>query len=509
MLTPQPEQERRAGLFRGVVLNLAVLVLATLLLNAILVWNLGSKDRWQQREWLAVQTATVVAEQVEGVLLQHDGALSEEVTAPVTALVEDVHLGQLAPSTVTVVGTSLQVIARAGEAPEDPLSPADLREAVATGHAVTGVESSRSSFWGPRYVYASVPVELGARKVGGVRVTYTVGSSRTWLLDWKLAVFAGYIAVAILVVTLFGTAIFRNRILHPIRVLVVGTRKVAEGMFSVRVPEDEPTEIGDLAVSFNLMAEELGRYQSRSEEQVGELQHINELLERTRDELAFQARMAGVGRLAAGVAHEIGNPLAAVIGMVELLSEDDGMDADTRSDLLRRIGDELQRVHATVRDLLDYARPAEGDLEPVDLATVIQSAREMVSMQRDFDGVEVVVEVPEDLPRAHAEPSRLRQVLINLLLNARDAVAGVGRVVIRARRSDGRCFVEVIDDGQGVPPEHEDSIFDPFFTTKEPGEGTGLGLSVSLQIVEGFGGRLRYRRAKGGGASFTVELPAA
>ncbi len=508
-MTPQPEADRRAGLFRSVVLNLAVLVLATLLLNAILVWNLGSKDRWQQREWLAVQTATLVAEQTEGILLQRGGGLDEEAVAPITAMVEDLHEGELAPTTVTVVGTSLQEIARAGEAPVDAISPADLREAVATEHVVTGVESSHASFWGPRHVYASVPIKVGARKVGGVRVTYAVGSSSTWLLDWKLAVFVAYIAVAIGVVTLFGTAIFRNRILHPIRVLVVGTRKVAEGMFSVRVPEDEPTEIGDLAVSFNLMAEELGRYQSRSEEQVGELQHINELLERTRDELAFQARMAGVGRLAAGVAHEIGNPLAAVIGMVELLSEDEDADVETRSDLLRRIGDELQRVHATVRDLLDYARPAEGDLEPVDLGAVIQSAREMVSMQKEFEGVEVVVETPEDLPPAHAEPSRLRQVLINLLLNARDAVAGEGRVVITARQSDGRCFVEVADDGPGVAAELEDSIFDPFFTTKEPGEGTGLGLSVSLQIVEGFGGRLRYRRASGGGASFTVDLPAA
>ena len=508
-MTPQAEPERRAGLFRSVVLNLAALVLATLLLNAILVWNLGSADRWRQRERLSTQSATLLAEQIEGLLMQGDGVLDEDLAAPVDLLVEDLYAGELAPSSVTVVSTSLQRIAWAGAEPEDASSPADLREAVATDHVVTGVESSDQSFWGPRHVYASVPVRVGARKVGGVRVTYAVGSGSTWLLDWKLLVFVAYIAVAILVVTLFGTAIFRNRILHPIRVLVVGTRKGAEGMFSVRVPEDEPTEIGDLAVSFNLMAEELGRYQSRSEEQVGELQHINEQLERTRDELAFQARMAGVGRLAAGVAHEIGNPLAAVIGMVDLLDEDEAMDAETRTDLLSRIGDELQRVHATVRDLLDYARPAEGETEPVDLAAVIHSASEMVAMQRSFDGVEVVVEVADDLAPALAEPSRLRQVLINLLLNACDAVAGHGRVVISARHSDGRCFVEVADDGPGVPGDLEDSIFDPFFTTKDPGEGTGLGLSVSLQIVEGFGGRLHYRRSEAGGAAFVVDLPAA
>ena len=500
-----PEPIPRIGLYRSVVLNLAVLVLATLLLNAFLVWNLGSTERWRDRERLALQTATLLAEQVEGRLLLEGSSLRPASAPLIQPLVDDIAQGELAPASLLVVDSSARSVAQAGDVPEHP--PADLREAVATDHVKTGLERSPTSFWGPRQVYAAVPVQIGSVSSGAVWASFHIGNRNTWLVDWKLLVFVAYCAGAMAIVTLFSTAIFRRRILEPIRVLMMGTSKVAEGMFSIRVPEDEPNEIGELAASFNQMAEELQQYQARSEEQVGELQHINELLERTRDELAFQARMAGVGRLAAGVAHEIGNPLSAVIGLVDLLGDDE-LEPETRRDLLRRIADELQRVHATVADLLDYARPEQGEREPVELGAVLTSAAEMVAMQREFDKIDLRIDVQPGMPTADAEPSRLRQVILNLLLNARDAVGGVGSVVITARHTDGRCLIEVMDDGPGVPREHEKSIFDPFFTTKEPGEGTGLGLSVSLQIVEGLGGRLLYRPGDEGGAVFIVDLPA-
>jgi len=504
---PGPEPIRQVGLYRSVVLNLAVLVLTTLLLNAFLVWNLGSANRWMQKEQLALRSATLLAEQVEGTLMTRGIALGPTATADLQPLVDDLADGYLAPSSLFVVDSTLAMVAHAGNPQPDGVAPADLREAVLTDRAVTGMQRSQASFWGPRELYASVPIHRGLKQVGAVRAAYPVGTAQTWLLDWKLLVFVLYCVGAVVIVTLFSTAIFRNRILNPIRVLMVGTSRVAEGMFSIRVPEDEPNEIGELAASFNQMAEELERYQARSEEQVRELQHINELLERTRDELAFQARMAGVGRLAAGVAHEIGNPLSAVMGMVDLLREDDE-DEEGNEDLLRRVSDELQRVHATVRDLLDYARPAEGEREAVDLESVLQSAREMVSIQKEFEGIDITVHVPPGMPAARAESVRLRQVILNLLLNARDALGGEGRVWIRARHTSGRCLLVVADDGPGVAPEHVDSIFDPFFTTKEPGAGTGLGLSVSLQIVESFGGTLRYRHRDAGGAEFIVDLPA-
>ncbi len=503
---PGTAPARRIGLYRSVVLNLAVAVLVTLLLNAFFVWNLGSDDRNQDRERWAVQTATLLSEQIEGQLLKNEADLGPPSARLIQPLVDDVASGELAPKMVWVVDGSLTTVSSHGEV-SDAIPPGDLREALLTDRTVSGVAHSDRSFWGPRTAFASVPIHAGATKVGVVRAAYTLGSSGTWLVDRKLLVFILYTTAAVIVVTLFGLAIFRNRILRPIQVLMMGTARVAEGMFSVRVPEEEPNEIGELSASFNMMAQELERYQGRSEKQVGELQHINDLLERTRDELAFQARMAGVGRLAAGVAHEIGNPLAAIIGMVDLLRETE-LDADEQADMHRRIADELQRVHATVRDLLDYARPGEGGVEQVSVAEVVRGACEMVALQKEFDGIEFHHELA-DLPAVMAEPSRLRQVIINLLLNARDAMGGEGRVTVRATVDERRCHVEVADEGPGVDGQDVDSIFDPFFTTKAPGEGTGLGLSISLQIVEGFGGHLRYRPGEDGGAIFCIELPLA
>ncbi len=513
-MTPAPgppsgsDPPRRVGLWRSVVLNLAFLVLATLLLNAFLVWNLGADNRWSRRERQAVQTATLLAEQIEGTLLKRNLSLSAEHARVVQPLLDDLAEGELAAYSLIVVDRSLNTVVVSGEPWTEPLPPADLREAVLEGQTYTGSERPGGGLWGPRTVYASMPVEIGSRRIGGVRAAYPLGGSTTWLLDRNLLVFVLYCVGAIVIVVLFSTAIFRNRVLQPIRVLMVGTARVAEGMFSVRVPEEEPTEIGELAASFNLMAEELERYQARTEEQVAELQHINDLLERTRDELALQARMAGVGRLAAGVAHEIGNPLSAGIGFVDLL-RGDGLDDETREDLLRRVSNELGRAHTIVRDLLDYARPPETELEDLDVRAVVEAAREMMSMQRDFDGVTIRTELAGGVPLVRAASSPLRQVLINLLLNARAALDGKGEVTLRTRRAGDLCLIEVQDSGPGVPLEHIDSIFDPFFTTKEPGKGTGLGLSVSLQIVESFGGRLRYHPAGSGGAVFTVELPLA
>jgi len=505
--TPTPTH-RRVGLLRTVVVNLSVLVGVTLLLNALLVWNLGAPQRARQREQLAQQVAALIAEQVEARLMRGDGTLSPDQAAVIEPLVFSVSGGELAPQTVLVVDASLQTVARVGEVPgDDGLPPADLRQAVLERRSMLTTEYPAGSFLGPRYVSASTPILLDRQLAGGVRVTYPLGGTLTWVADTRLLVFFLYAIGAVVIIAAFGSGVFRKGVLQPINVLMVGTRRVAEGTFSIRVPEEEPNELGELASSFNLMAEELQRYQARTEEQVGELQHINDLLERTQHELAFQARMAGVGRLAAGVAHEIGNPLAAVMGMVDLLREGEN-DGEERDDLLRRIGDELQRVHATLRTLLDYARPPEGLVEELALGEVVRSAVEMVAVQKDFAGVTIQIQVPDD-HRVLAEPGRLRQVLVNLLLNARDAVDGRGTVVLVAEGGDDRCLLRVRDDGPGIPPGEEDSIFDPFYTTKDPGQGTGLGLSVSLQLVESFGGRLRYRQGSDGGAEFVVELPTA
>jgi C4-dicarboxylate-specific signal transduction histidine kinase len=233
-----------------------------------------------------------------------------------------------------------------------------------------------------------------------------------------------------------------------------------------------------------------------------------------RESLMRSEKLAGVGRLAAGVAHEVGNPLAAILGYVEtLLTEtpERPIDAALRADILARVRAETQRIHTIIQELLDYSRPPRDEIGPVEVRGAVDAAVSLVRAQARARGVDVHIELPAELPRVRAATGRLTQVVLNLVLNAVDANDGRGRVRVDGRVAGGRVIIGVSDEGPGVSAELRGKIFDPFFTTKDPGKGTGLGLSVSQSIVESMGGVLRLADAAPGqqGARFEVELDAA
>jgi signal transduction histidine kinase len=264
------------------------------------------------------------------------------------------------------------------------------------------------------------------------------------------------------------------------------------------------------AVAFERVAAALSEEQGRLAAKVDELTRTNQALAEARESLLRSEKLATVGRLAAGLAHEVGNPLGAVAGYVEL--------ARTRLppaphpdlvDALARIEAAAGRIDRIVRDLLDFARPAPPLLAPVALAPAIDAALRLARVQRRFKNVQVELALPPDLSRVAADEGHLAQVLLNLLLNAGDAMRAEGRVRITADAEDGRVVLRVADDGPGIAPEDLPRIFDPFFTTKEPGEGTGLGLALSHRIVESFGGEILAGNAPGRGAVFTLRFRAA
>ena len=177
-------------------------------------------------------------------------------------------------------------------------------------------------------------------------------------------------------------------------------------------------------------------------------------------------------------------------------------------DFLQRIGLEAQRIDTIVRDLLDFARPTALTLAPVAVAAALDAAARLARVQARFRDVALELDLPAELPLVRADERRLAQVFLNLLLNAGDAMAGRGRVVVAGRAEGGRVIVEVDDSGPGLSPEARPRIFDPFFTTKEPGQGTGLGLAVCHGIMESFGGAIEAGEAPGGGVRFTLRLRA-
>jgi PAS domain S-box-containing protein len=242
---------------------------------------------------------------------------------------------------------------------------------------------------------------------------------------------------------------------------------------------------------------------------------VRDLTERTRlqVELVQAQKMEAIGMLVAGVAHELNNPLAAIVAFSQLIRTDPGLPADlrTQADLLIQ---ESNRTRLIVQNLLDFARQRPPERVETELRPLVDSILGLQSYVLKRHPLSVVVDIPADLPTILVDRSQLQQVLINLTVNSAQAILGTGRagvIRIEARASSDAAGptvrVAVVDNGPGVPSEIVNSLFLPFFTTKEPGAGAGLALSVSFGIIAGHGGTLRYEPTPGGGATFVIELP--
>ncbi|MDO3376804.1 sensor histidine kinase [Geoalkalibacter halelectricus] len=306
----------------------------------------------------------------------------------------------------------------------------------------------------------------------------------------------------------FGTYLLGRTLVSPVRRLMQATTSIAAGDLSVQVPVDGPREIAQLAKSFNVMTQALEQSRGETQATIASLHRTNSELAQTRDSLVRSEKMAAVGTLAAGMAHEIGNPLSASMGYLELLQAQ-GRDPD-QGDLLARAARELARIDRLVRDLLDFAAPQAAASEICDPATAVGEAVDLLRAQGVFEGLELRVELPRALPRVRACRHKLVQVLVNLLVNARDACApGQGVVTLEGQAHDGEICLVVRDNGCGLSEERMKRIFDPFFTTKEPGKGRGLGLFFCHKVVEDWQGRLEVESRPGQGSAFFLTLPIA
>ncbi|MBI2892652.1 MAG: HAMP domain-containing protein [Deltaproteobacteria bacterium] len=330
-----------------------------------------------------------------------------------------------------------------------------------------------------------------------------------------------YVCVAAIALLVFGFVAMTRLIVRPVTALRHAAERVAAGLLDTRVPVEGGSEMADLAHSFNLMTARLREQQAELERKLGELEQKTRDLEAVQSHLVRSAKLASVGQLAAGVAHEIGNPVSAILGFCEILAAGD-VPADEARDFVLRMTKEAERMNRIIRDLLDYARPtreAVSELDGCDLGSVVEDSTSLLAPQKNFREVDVERVIPENLPRVRGSRERLTQVLVNLLINAADAMGGQGLVRVGAESIEGftgpdgaevsrAVRVKVADSGPGIPSEMLTRVFDPFFTTKEPGLGTGLGLAVCQGLVAAMGGVINAENDPAGGAVFTIVLPA-
>ena len=306
------------------------------------------------------------------------------------------------------------------------------------------------------------------------------------------------------VLFLFGLYLLNRNVVRPIGLLLTTTRKVAEGDLDQQVSETGPREIADLASSFNIMVTALRESRQHSEEHIRSLQLTNEELRQTRSELLRSEKMASVGHLAAGMAHEVGNPLAAVVGYLALLKME--LPVGRQREIAEHAAVEVERIDRLVRELLDYAKPGEETAESFDPLTVLREALALLDHQGLFARVKLVDTLPQQLPQVVMIRHRLLQVFVNLLVNAQDALSAEGEIRLSGGEAEDSVWIGFADNGAGISQQDLPHIFDPFFTTKEPGKGCGLGLAVCYRVLDEVGGSIEVQSEAERGSVFTVRM---
>lgn len=410
----------------------------------------------------------------------------------------DAEIGSGGVEAIGVYDDRGRAIARAGEpvAVDALAGPVDPSK-----EAIFEVQSAHG-----RAIAVAVPDDRGL--VVAVLRTDDV-SARAAPLVRLVGLYTGVVALALLVLAYFALT---RLIVRPLDDLSNAAQRVAGGARRLDVPTAGARELAELGSSLRAMTDKLIAEEEALRKKIDEVEQATRRLAEAQERLVRSERLASVGRLAAGLAHEIGNPIAALIGMQDLLLAGGMEDAEQR-DFLQRMRKETERIHRILRDLLQFARPAASaggePPPPGNVEIAIYETAALVGPQKAMQDVDLSLDVYPELPEVALSNEQLVQVVLNLLLNAADAVGPGGQVHLRARPHDGGVRLEVEDTGPGVEPSVRSKLFEPFVTTKEVGKGTGLGLAVCRGLVESAGGSITLDESYTGGARFVLDLPEA
>ena len=325
--------------------------------------------------------------------------------------------------------------------------------------------------------------------------------------------------LGVVVVAAFLSLVVHRLVARPMRRLLAGTKSVGRMDLERPIQVGSTRELAELASSFNQMQSDLRAAQAENERTLEGLERRVEErsreLQSAREQLVLSDRLASLGRLAASVAHEVNNPISAVLNLSTFLQRiltEQGVPPERLPAFrrhLQQISDETARAGRIVTDLLAFARRAAPQRTRTDLAALVRKTLDIVRHRVTLARVDLLTDLAPDLPPVPCDPSQIEQILLNLVINAVEALKDGGRVVVRARSeaAQDRVALEVEDDGPGIPGSVIGHVFDPFFTTKTEGKGVGLGLSVAYGLAEAHGGSLAVASEPGKRTVFTLRLP--
>ena len=429
-----------------------------------------------------------------------------------------------------------------------------LKYAMETGGIHTEIEKEGGLLISDykKLVIAS-PLWIRGKMIGGVLMEVPIGDVMRRLLDYQ-KMFLILIILDSTVLVVFGSFLLSRVLVKPLKDLVRLTQKISDGDFNQTIEVTSTNEIGQLITSFNRMIKRLKENQENIKMHLESLELANRKLKQAQEELIRTEKLASIGRFAAGVAHEVGNPLGSILGYTSILAREEVTREETL-DYLKRIEKEIERINRIVKELLNFARPSRLEIQEVEINRVIEDTLSLLSYQKSFKNIETRLTFQPNLPMIKGNESQLSQIFINIILNAIDAMPDGGVLGIEtvdcvvgserrddlehpyfSRRKDDPLEtdyyhlrspnpfsilftkfskgdqlikVKISDTGIGIKKEDLEKIFDPFFTTKDPDKGTGLGLSISLRIIESLGGEVKVRSEEGKGSAFEVYFPVA
>jgi len=500
---------RVAGLKSHIIITLALLLVTAMLLADLVITMF-----WQQSLLRAEvqKITTILALESRHLVAKGDGGQGSEPAAATRLLRE-------------LLGAECLIILDPGGAtfaePAACTRTEELTKAIRASVAGRApVAAPLGSTWDlfsarPESLIVALPLQ-GTPAPGGIGALTSLDPVYAQVRQKQKAIFV-YLLVNILLLGIIGFFRLVKSTVRPLERLVQRTEAYDDSSESLLIPDHEASEFGQLSSALNRMTRRIDDDRTRLRESVASLASANQRLQQAQQEMIRAEKLAAVGRLSAGLAHEIGNPIGIVQGYLELLQRDT-LSLDDRLQYSQRAISELERINRLIRQLLDFARTSPPGTHPVAMHELIRELVDMFKNRKKMDRItfHLRMEAQNDLVTANEES--IRQVLLNCLLNSVDAINEKGEAfageitlatLVTEGEKSGELEIAIRDNGCGIDPSQLNNIFDPFFTTKEPGKGTGLGLAVSLSIVEAAGGRIKVQSEAGRGTEIRIILPQA
>lgn len=369
-------------------------------------------------------------------------------------------------------------------------------------------------FFSRQYLVLTIPVtteQSSLSATGLIRSLDKVSQQFTTIRP----IFFSYLIINLIIFGVIGFTRLVHLVIRPIQQLAKLADSRTEYNDTAFFTTVQWGELAQLSLSLNQLIARIDGDKQQLKSTVLSLKKANQELENNKDEMIRTEKLASIGRLSAGLAHEIGNPLGIIQGYVELLA-DNALGQEEREIFCKKITEELDRINGLIRNLLDLSRSHSGSsAQTVDIHTVLEDIIEAVTIRKSAIQIEYPKEFKATKSKVHIDIDGIRQVILNSILNGIDAIeeksgAEQGKIVVEtANDLDDTISINIRDNGIGLAEDHIDSIFDPFFTTKEVGKGTGLGLAVAHNMIKSAGGTLQFSSTVGAGSTLCIRLPLA